>query len=401
MQETGKKGALDGIRVLDLTRILAGPYCTLLLGDLGAEIIKIEVPGHGDDSRAYPPFVGTESAYFMNLNRNKRSLTLNLKVPEGKKILLDLVKVSDVLIENFRPGTLEDLGLGYDSLKAINPGLVQSSISGFGHTGPYKNLPGYDIIGQALGGIMSVTGWPDGPPSRTGTAIGDILAGLCSCIGILSSLIAVRDGRPGQKVDIALVDSVVSAMEAVIEIYLVEGRIPQRTGNRYEFIYPYDTFRTKDGWVVIAVGNDKLWATLCRAINNDCLLEDPKYGSNRERVRAHEDVKRIVEAWTETRTVREAVDQLSAHAIPCAPMYTVKDVVEDAHIAGARRMVREVEHPTAGRTRLVGSPINLSETPSEIRSPAPLLGQHSAEILAGVLHYSKEQIETLRRDHVI
>src|SRR5512136_257940 len=190
------KGALDGIRVLDLTRILAGPYCTLLLGDMGAEIIKIEVPGHGDDSRKYPPFIGSESAYFMNLNRNKKSLALNLKAEEGRTVFLELVKRSDVLIENFRPGTLDDLGLGYEKLKAINPDLVYSSISGFGHTGPYKDLPGYDIIGQAMGGIMSVTGWPDGPPSRTGTAIGDILAGLCACIGILSSLIAVRDGRP-------------------------------------------------------------------------------------------------------------------------------------------------------------------------------------------------------------
>ena len=268
-------GALDGIRVLDLTRILAGPYCTLLLGDMGAEIIKIEVPGHGDDSRTYPPFVGSESAYLMNLNRNKKSLTLNLKAPEGRAVFLELVKRSDVLIENFRPGTLDNLGVGYDSLKTVNPELVYSSISGFGHTGPNKDLPGYDIIGQAMGGIMSVTGWPDGPPSRTGTAIGDILAGLCACIGILSSLIAVRNGRPGQKVDIALVDSVVSAMEAIIQIYLVEGRIPQRTGNRYEFIYPYDTFRTSDGWVVIGVGNNKLWQQFCDAIGAPHLPEGP------------------------------------------------------------------------------------------------------------------------------
>ena len=194
MQTKAKKGALSGIRVIDMTRVLAGPYCTLLLGDMGAEIIKVEVPGHGDDSRKYPPFIDSESAYFMNLNRNKKSLTLNLKAPEGKTVLIDLVKRSDVLIENFRPGTLDDLGVGYATLKAVNPSLVYSSISGFGHSGPCKDLPGYDIIGQAMGGIMSVTGWPDGPPSRTGTAIADILAGLCACIGILSSLMAVRHG---------------------------------------------------------------------------------------------------------------------------------------------------------------------------------------------------------------
>ena len=401
MQTKAKKGALSGIRVIDMTRVLAGPYCTLLLGDMGAEIIKVEVPGHGDDSRKYPPFIDSESAYFMNLNRNKKSLTLNLKAPEGKTVLIDLVKRSDVLIENFRPGTLDDLGVGYATLKAVNPSLVYSSISGFGHSGPCKDLPGYDIIGQAMGGIMSVTGWPDGPPSRTGTAIADILAGLCACIGILSSLMAVRHGGGGQKVDIALVDSVVSAMETIIQIYLVEKRIPQRTGNRYEFIYPYDTFKAKDGWVVIAVGNNKLWEVFCGAIGTQHLLTDPAYRDNYDRVKAHVEVKRVVEEWTGSRTVREVVDFLLSKTIPCAPLYTVKDVVEDPHIADARRMIREVEHPVAGRMNVIGSPINLSETPSEIYSPAPLLGQHNEEILKRVLDYSEDRIETLKREKII
>lgn len=401
MQTKAKKGALSGIRVIDMTRVLAGPYCTLLLGDMGAEIIKVEVPGHGDDSRKYPPFIGSESAYFMNLNRNKKSLTLNLKAAEGKTILMDLVKRSDVLIENFRPGTLDDLGVGYAALKAVNPNLVYSSISGFGHSGPCKDFPGYDIIGQAMGGIMSVTGWPDGPPSRTGTAIADILAGLCACIGILSSLMAVRSGSGGQKVDIALVDSVVSAMETIIQIYLVEKRVPQRTGNRYEFIYPYDTFKARDGWVVIAVGNNKLWEAFCEAIGANQLLEDPKYKDNYDRVKAHSDVRRIVEEWSGNRTVREAVDYLLSKTIPCAPLYSVKDVVEDPHIAEARRMIREVEHPLAGRMRVIGSPINLSETPSEIYSPAPLLGQHNAEILKRILDYSDDRIDALKRGKII
>jgi crotonobetainyl-CoA:carnitine CoA-transferase CaiB-like acyl-CoA transferase len=401
MGANATKGALDGIRVLDLTRILAGPYCTLLLGDMGAEIIKIEVPGHGDDSRRYPPFIGSESAYFMNLNRNKKSLTLNLKTEEGRAVFLELVKRSHVLTENFRPGTLDHLGVGYERLKAINPDLVYASISGFGHAGPYKDLPGYDIIGQAMGGIMSVTGWPDGPPSRTGTAIGDILGGLCACIGILSSLVAVRNGRPGQRVDIALVDSVVSAMEAVIQIYLVDGRIPQRTGNRYEFIYPYDTFRAQDGWVVIAVGNNKLWRQFCDAIGSTALADDPRYRDNHDRVKAHEEVRQIVEAWTGTRTVRGVIEHLTAAAIPCAPIYTVKDVVGDPHIAGARRMIREIEHPVAGRMKVVGSPIMLSETPTEILAPAPLLGQHSAEVLQEVLGYTPDRIDALRRAKAI
>jgi crotonobetainyl-CoA:carnitine CoA-transferase CaiB-like acyl-CoA transferase len=401
MQATTRKGALDGIRVLDMTRVLAGPYCTLLLGDMGAEIIKIEVPGQGDDSRKYPPFMGEESAYFMNLNRNKKSLTLNLKAEQGKAVFLDLVTRADVLIENFRPGTMDDLGVGYAALKAVNPNLVYSSISGFGHSGPYQDLPGYDIIGQAMGGIMSVTGWPDGPPSRTGTAIADILAGLCACIGILSSLMAVRNGRAGQKVDIALVDSVVSAMETIIQIYLVENRIPQRTGNRYEFIYPYDTFKARDGWVVIAVGNNKLWEVFCDAIGTNHLLEDRKYRDNYDRVKAHVEVRRIVEEWTGCRTVREVVDFLLSKTIPCAPLYTVKDVVEDPHIADARRMIREVEHPVAGKMKVVGSPINLSETPSEVYTPAPLLGQHNEEILKNILNYSEERIAALKREKII
>jgi crotonobetainyl-CoA:carnitine CoA-transferase CaiB-like acyl-CoA transferase len=401
MQEKIKKSALGGIRVIDMTRVLAGPYCTLLLGDMGAEIIKIEVPGHGDDSRKYPPFIGTESAYFMNLNRNKKSLTLNLKNEKGKAVFLDLVKCADVVIENFRPGTLDDLGVGYAKLKTINPNLVYSSISGFGQSGPYKDLPGYDIIGQAMGGIMSVTGWPETPPSRTGTAIADILAGLCACIGILSSLIAVRNGCRGQKVDIALVDSVVSAMETIIQIYLVEKRIPQRTGNRYEFIYPYDTFKAKDGWVVIAVGNNKLWEVFCDAIGTNHLLDDQKFKDNYDRVKAHVEVKRIVEEWTGPRTVKEVVDFLLSKTIPCAPLYTVKEVVEDPHIADARRMIREVEHPVAGRIKVIGSPINLSETPAEVYFPAPMLGQHSSDILKNILNYSEDTIDALKREKII
>ena len=394
-------GALNGIRVLDLTRVLAGPFCTMLLGDMGAEIIKIEVPGQGDDSRRYPPFIGQESAYFMNLNRNKKSIVLNLKHPKAKAIFLDLVERADVVFENFRPGTMEKLGLGYETLKARNPRIVYSCISGFGHSGPYKDLPGYDIVGQAMGGIMSITGWPESPPTRTGTAIADVLAGLSACIGILTSLLAVRDGRAGQKVDIALVDSVVSAMETIIQIYLVENRIPQRTGNRYEFIYPYDTFKANDGWVIIAVGNNKLWQNFCRAISRLDLVDHEAYKDNYDRVKAHEEVKRIVEEWTGKKSVKEIVDFLLSKQIPCAPLYTVKDVVEDQHIAVARRMIREVEHPVAGKMKVIGSPVNLSETPAEINSAAPLLGEHTELILKDILNLSETQIAALKKESAI
>ena len=395
------KGALSGIRVLDLTRVLAGPFCTMLLGDMGAEIIKIETPGQGDDSRRYPPFIGKESAYFMNLNRNKKSLVLNLKHAKAREIFLSLVEKSHVVLENFRPGTMEKLDLGYDTIKSRNPDIVYSCISGFGHSGPYKDLPGYDIIGQAMGGIMSITGWPDSPPTRTGTAIADVLAGLNACIGILAGLLAVGNGRPGQKIDIALVDSVVSAMETIIQIYLVENRVPQRTGNRYEFIYPYDTFKAEDGWVIIAVGNNKLWEVFCKAIGRPELLNNTDYCDNYDRVKAHGEVKQIVENWSQKMKVREIVDFLLSRKIPCAPIYTVKEVVEDQHIAAARQMIRQVEHPVAGPVKVIGSPINMSETPAQVDSPAPMLGQHSEAVLKELLNMTADELQSLKADNAI
>ena len=394
------KGALMNLRVLDLTRVLAGPYCTMMLGDLGAEIIKIEVPGLGDDSRSYPPFIGTESAYFMNLNRNKRSMTIDLKTPEGKSVFMDLVKCSDVVIENFRPGTMEKMGLGYEELSKVNAAIVYSSISGFGQYGPYQDLPGYDIIGQAMGGIMSVTGWPDGPPTRTGVAISDILAGLCSGIGILSALMARNNTHRGQQVDVSLVDSVVSAMTAVIQIYLVEQREPQRVGNRYEFISPYGSFLAKNGWVVIGIGNDKLWREFCRAIGREDLLEVVDYQANADRVKNDARVKQIVEEWTHHQNVKDIVAFLLKCKIPCAPIYGVKDIVEDEHIAKAREMIIAVDHPQAGRMKMVGSPIKLSHTPAAVQSPAPLLGQHTDEILREVLSYPEETIQSLRQKNI-
>ena len=387
MSKTKEVGALKGVRVLDLTRVLAGPFCTMLLGDMGAEIIKIEIPGKGDDS--------------MNLNRNKKSLVMDLNKQKAKEIFLNLVKHSDVVIENFSPGTMEKLGLGYDTIKAHNSHIVYSSISGFGHSGPKKNLPGYDIIGQAMGGIMSITGWPDSPPTRTGTAIADVLAGLNACVGILTSLLAVRNGRPGQKVDIALVDSVVSAMETIIQIYLVERRVPKKIGNRYEFIYPYDAFKAKNGWIILAIGNNKIWKTFCKAIKRPDLLEDSKFGENYERVKAHKALKQIVEDWTKDKEVKDIVIFLQGKKIPCAPLYSVKDVVEDEHIAGARRMIREVDHPLAGNMKVIGSPVNLSETPPEIHSPAPMLGQHTKSVLSDILNMSSTEILSLKEQKII
>lgn len=390
------KRALEGIRIIDLTRVLAGPFCTMLLADLGAEVIKVEVPEKGDDTRKYPPFIGSESAYFMNLNRNKKSITLNLKKEEGKGVFFDLVSNADVVIENFRPGTMDKLGIGYDKIKVINPNIIFSSISGFGQTGPYKDLPGYDIIGQAMGGIMSVTGWPDSPPTRTGTAIADILGGLFTCIGILTGLLSRQNISCGQSVDVSLVDSVVSAMETILQIYLVEGRIPEPTGNRYEFIYPYDSFKAKDGWVVIGIGNDKLWHEFCKIIGRTEILEREEFNSNESRVKNHIEVKEIVEKWTIKANRDTIIDFLREKGIPCAPIYTVEDIIKDKHIAGAREMVLDVEHSIAGKTKIIGSPIKLSETPSKIITPAPNLGEHTEEVLSNLLSYSKEYINELK-----
>lgn len=395
-----KSTALTGIRIIDLTRVLAGPFCTMMLGDLGADVIKVETPGIGDDSRKYPPLIGDESTYFINLNRNKRSVTLNLKNGHGKEIFFDLIKKSDVIIENFRPGTMEKLGLGYEEIKKINPNIIYSSISGFGHTGPYRDHPGYDIIGQAMGGIMSVTGWPGDPPTRTGTAIADILGGLFACIGILSAFIARKGIHSGQKIDVSLVDSVVSAMETLIQIYLVKKSNPGRVGNRYEFIYPYDSFEAKNGWLVIGIGNDKLWRAFCEAIGRHDLSGEEKYLSNADRVKYHTEIKEIVENWTREKEVKEIVDFLLSEKIPCAPIYSVSDIVNDEHIAKAREMILDIEHPVAGNVKIVGSPIKMSGTPAKIVSPAPVLGQHTEEILREVLSYSDDKIHMLQKENI-
>ncbi|HEC92360.1 MAG TPA: CoA transferase [Candidatus Atribacteria bacterium] len=393
--------ALSGIRILDLTRVLAGPFCTMILADLGAEVIKLEFPKKGDDTRQYPPFIKSESAYFMNLNRNKKSLTLNLKNPQGKEVFRDLIKKVDVVVENFRPTTMERLGLGYENLKEINPKIIYASISGFGHYGRYKDRPGYDIIGQAMGGIMSVTGWPDSPPTRTGTAIADILAALNACIGILSALKYREATAEGQKIDVSLVDSVVFAMETLNQIYIVEKRIPKRQGNRYEFIYPYDSFKAQDDWFVLGVGNNTIWERFCKVINKESLINDERFNSNDKRVKNYSEIKKMVEEWASDKKVNEIVSILLANRIPCAPIYSVDQVVNDPHIANDREMFLEVKHPTLGKVKLGGNPIKLSKTKPTIRQAPPLLGQHTEDVLNNLLGLSKEEIEKLREEGVI
>ncbi|MGB4438404.1 MAG: CaiB/BaiF CoA-transferase family protein [Sedimentibacter sp.] len=388
-----KKGILDGIVVHDLTRVLAGPYCGMLMADMGATVYKIEQPKKGDDSRAFGPFINGESAYYMNLNRSKIGVTLNLKAPEAKEVFKEMVKKADVVIENYRPGTMEKLGLGYETLKEINPGIVYGCISGFGHYGPYSQRAGYDIIGQAMGGLMSTSGWPGGAPTRTGTAMGDVLGGLGCTIGVLAAVINKIKTGEGQKVDVALVDSVVSSLEIINQIYLATGRIPERIGNRYESAYPYDSFRAKDGDVIIACGNDKLYKLLTEVMCQPELLTDERFTSNVLRVKNHADLKPLIEAWTTQHEIDDIVESLLAVGVPSSPINTIDRVVKDPHIAVAREMFVEVQHPVAGKTVLTGDHIKFSDKKAEVRNPAPTLGQDNFEVYENFIGLSEETIK--------
>ncbi|HHV78437.1 MAG TPA: CoA transferase [Firmicutes bacterium] len=385
---------LFGIRVLDLSRVLAGPYCTMILGDLGAEIIKVEIPGRGDDSREFGPFIGNESVYFLSLNRNKKSITLNLKNPIGKDILLELVTKVDVLVENFRPGTMENLGLGYDVLKTANPRLVYAACSGFGHTGPYSHKRAYDQIVQGMGGIMSITGHPGGPPTRVGASIGDIAAGMYTAIGILAALRYRDVTGEGQKVDVAMLDCQVAILENAIARYFVEGKSPGPIGNRHPSLSPFGSIRTKDGYLNVAVGNDPMWVRFCEALGKRELASDPRFTTNALRTRNWSELEPILEEVFATRTTTEWIAALEEAEIPCGPINNIEQVVNDPQIR-AREMVVEVEHPGIGGVKMAGIPVKFSLTPCSIQTPAPGLGEHTKEVLQAMLGISDEEYDRL------
>ena len=396
-----KKGLLSGMKVLDLSRVLAAPYCGMMLADMGADVIKIERPGKGDDARSNFPIVNGESAYYMNLNRNKRGMVLNLKSEAGKEIFRKLVAQSDVVLENYRPGVMDRLGLGYEELKKINPAIIYASVSGFGHYGPYSQRAGYDIIGQAMSGLMSTTGWPDSAPTRTGTAIADVMGGLSCCVGILAAYANRLKTGEGEKVDIALVDSVVSAMMNINMIYFTEGRIPQRIGNRYESTYPYDSFKTKDGDVIIGAGNDKLYRLLCQEMGREDLVTDERFLTVSNRVANHEALGKIIEAWTMTQTVDEVADRLNKIGVPSSPINTVDRVAKDPQIAGDRNMFPVLDQPVAGKVKITNNQLKFTNHKADAHVPAPLLGQHNEEVFCGVLGLDKAELQRLKDEKVI
>lgn len=388
---------LTGIRVLDLTRVLAGPYATMVLADLGAEVIKVEIPGIGDDSRSFGPFVGKESAYFMSINRNKKGMVLNLKVTRAKEILKQLAARSDVLVENFRPGTLDRLGLGYEVLEKVNPRLIYAACSGYGRTGPYRDKPAYDIIVQAMGGIMSITGQPDGPPTRVGASIGDITAGLFTTIGILAALHERERSGLGQLIDVAMLDCQLAILENAISRYLVSGEIPGRLGNRHPTITPFTSFPTKSGHLIVGAGNDGIFIKLCEAIGMPDLAQDPRFKTNPLRTEHWEELKPILEAVFAEKTTDEWISELEKHGIPCGPINTIDKVVSNPQVL-ARNMLVELNHPIAGRHTLTAAPIKFSRTPASVDTPAPTLGQHTEEILKGILGYTDDEIAQCARE---
>jgi crotonobetainyl-CoA:carnitine CoA-transferase CaiB-like acyl-CoA transferase len=373
---------LDGIFVLDFSRVLAGPYCTMQLADLGARVVKIEQPGKGDDTRAWgPPFVGTESAYFLSVNRNKESLALDLKHERARPILDALLSRADVVVENFRPGTMERLGLGYGDVAARHPRVVYCSISGFGQTGPRWAEAGYDAVMQAEGGLMSITGAAGGPPFRLGVAIGDIASGMFAVQGILAALFArERTGR-GQRVDIAMLDAVTALLSYQASSAFATGATPGRMGNRHPSIAPYDTFAAADGDFVLSVGNDDQFRRLSEVLGRPGLAADPRFTTNANRVANHEALRGELSPLLGARTRTDLLQALTEAGVPSGAVRSVTEALADPQLA-AREMIVPLEHLTAGPIRVLGTPLKLSDTPAAVRTPPPALGQHTAAILA-------------------
>lgn len=392
---------LSGYRVLDLSRILAGPYCTMILGDQGAEVIKVERPGSGDDTRTWgPPFSGGESAYYICANRNKKSIVIDLKKPAGVELVRELAAVSDVLVENFTPGLMKRFGLDYETLRESNPRLVYASITAYGQDGPYRDRPGYDMVLSAVGGLMYITGEREGNPCKVGVAITDVLTGVYASGAITSALLwRERSGR-GQYIDISLLDAQVSGLANIASNYLVAGMEAKRWGTAHESIVPYQVFRTADRPIALAVANQKLWINFCKLVGKAEWLDDDRFESNPKRVEHRDILLPLIQEHLLTRTCDEWMKLLVDGAVPCGPVNNMEHLFADPQVKH-RDMFVDVPHPTIGTVRVGGIPIKYSETPGKVRYHPPLLGEHTDEVLAGVLDCSDEKIAALKAEGAI
>lgn len=396
-----RPGPLSGVRVLDLTRVVAGPYCSMFLGDLGAEVVKVEQPGAGDDTRGWgPPFAGGESAYYLCINRNKQSLTLDLKSKRAVELLRDLVKAADVIIENFRPGTMERLGLGEKELRELNPRLIYASLTGFGADGPMSDWPGYDLIVQAWGGLMSITGTPEGEPVKVGVAIIDLVAGLMLGKAVAAALFAREKIGVGQRIDTSLLEAEVASLINVGSNYLVGGKVPTRWGNAHPNIVPYQNFQTADGYLVIGVASEVIWKRFCEAVGQRDLINDPRFADNSKRVGNRSELIAILSKTFLQRRNDAWFKLLTDAEVPCAPVQTIDQVFQAPQVL-QRDMLIEVDHPTAGKVRMAGIPVKFSVTPASVRMPPPLLGEHNDAILRTWLGMSAASIDELKREKVI
>jgi formyl-CoA transferase/CoA:oxalate CoA-transferase len=386
---------LDGITILDASRVLSGPYCTMLAADMGARVIKIEHPVRGDDTRAWgPPFLDSESAYYLSINRNKESVAIDFKKPEGRALLHSLVAKADVFVENFRPGTLDPIGLGWSEISARHPQLIYVSISGFGQKGPRRDEAGYDAVAQGESGLMSITGEPSGSPVRLGVAIADLASGLFAFQGLLLALIARGRTGKGQLVDISLLDSATALLSYQAARYFATGQSPIRTGNRHQAIAPYDTFDAADGVLVLAVGTDEQWATCRRVLDLGDTAADPKFDANRGRVVHYAELRPIVESAIRTRPLASLVAALRDAGVPCGAVRSVEEALADPQVL-ERAMVETISHPTIGPLKMLGIPVKLSATPGAVRSAPPRLGEHTASVLRSDLGLGDDEIERL------
>jgi crotonobetainyl-CoA:carnitine CoA-transferase CaiB-like acyl-CoA transferase len=397
--KTNMASALENIKVVDLTRTLAGPFCTMMLGDMGADVVKIEEPEQGDETRSWTPFWNGESTQFVSFNRNKRSMTINLKEQEGVNIVLALAEKADVVIESFRAGTLDRMGLGYDAIKELKPDIIYCSISGYGRTGPLSEKPGYDLLIQAYSGLMGLTGEPDGRPLRVGFSLVDLFTGMMAYGSIVTALYHRQQTGQGQWIEAALLDGQVAALSYHATAYLATGVEPQRMGSGHPSLVPYQSFSASDGFFIVGVANQGLWQRFCRAIECPDLMEDPRFKTNDDRVAHRTECVQVLSEIFQARTVAEWVDVIGGAGVPCGPINRVSEVVNDPQVL-ARNMLTDIPHPNVPDLRVPYSPLKLTKTPPSVRHHPPLLGQHNEEVLTE-LGYTGEQIAGLRERGVI